>query len=226
MHKKGQTNAVALHIALRLIQLTKTESPLRVNMELGERVSHERGVETMIITTRAVVIQRAGTEVAERTPRVSEGVKVLRIVEQHALRRNAAAVVTTAAKICAISLQARGRMTDVTEAEVQRKETRSRLSSLVHTEKKNAVLAAVPMNHVSAIVVIAVAVNVMTLTVAIIVVATIENAIARDTLRRAASMKRGIVNVIATARMAIVTVIGRMVREETNENVKTGNCHP
>ena len=225
MHKKGQTNVVALHIALRLMQLTKTESPLRVNMELGERVSHERGVETMIITTRAVVIQRAGTEVVERTPRVSEGVKVLRIVE-HALRRNAAAVVTTAAKICAISLQARGRMTDVTEAEVQRKETRSRLSSLVHTEKKNAVLAAVPMNHVSAIVVIAVAVNVMTLTVAIIVVATIENAIARDTLRRAASMKRGIVNVIATARMAIVTVIGRMVREETNENVKTGNCHP
>ena len=225
MHKKGQTSAVALHIALRLMQLTKTESPLRVNMELGERVSHERGVETMIITTRAVVIQRAGTEVAERTPRVSEGVKVLRIVE-HALRRNAAAVVTTAAKICAISLQARGRMTVVTTAEVQRKETRSRLSSLVHTEKKNAVLAAVPMNHVSAIVVIAVAVNVMTLTVAIIVVATIENAIARDTLRRAASMKRGIVNVIATARMAIVTVIGRMVREETNENVKTGNCHP
>ena len=225
MHKKGQTNVVALHIALRLMQLTKTESPLRVNMELGERVSHERGVETMIITTRAVVIQRAGTEVVERTPRVSEGVKVLRIVE-HALRRNAAAVVTTAAKICAISLQARGRMTVVTEAEVQRKETRSRLSSLVHTEKKNAVLAAVPMNHVSAIVVIAVAVNVMTLTVAIIVVATIENAIARDTLRRAASMKRGIVNVIATARMAIVTVIGRMVREETNENVKTGNCHP
>lgn len=225
MHKKGQTNVVALHIALRLMQLTKTESPLRVNMELGERVSHERGVETMIITTKAAVIQRAGTEVAERTPRVSEGVKVLRIVE-HALRRNAAAVVTTAAKICAISLQARGRMTVVTEAEVQRKETRNRLSSPVHTEKKNAVLAAVPMSHASAIVVIAVAVNVMTLTVAIIVVATIENAIARDTLRRAASMKRGIVNVIATARMAIVTVIGRMVREETNENVKTGNCHP
>lgn len=225
MHKKGQTNVVALHIALRLMQLTKTESPLRVNMELGERVSHERGVETMIITTKAAVIQRAGTEVAERTPRVSEGVKVLRIVE-HALRKNAAAVVTTAAKICAISLQARGRMTVVTEAEVQRKETRNRLSSPVHTEKKNAVLAAVPMSHASAIVVIAVAVNVMTLTVAIIVVATIENAIARDTLRRAASMKRGIVNVIATARMAIVTVIGRMVREETNENVKTGNCHP